>query len=381
MRPIRLALFLTFLITTKAFGAADDNAAVKYLRANVALRQAYALEPDAAPELEKALQSPLDQSDEKLIAAASEALTEFQHASALGTCDWELSISDGPGASTSHRGAIRELVAVAGIRARLRFRDGHTKEGLEDWLAADAAARQLSTDGTIASLLISYKLENEISDVLEPELGKFSRSELDFLADGARRMPLGMTMQSAFAREKLDRDDLASVAAAANTREDAVKSLTSGVPVLGGNENKAREIIDSCGGSGEGLRICIRKQSEFYARWNSRWSEPPAQFEADYNAEFLTASRSNAILARFTPSLSRLRWAEAYSQTRRMLLRAAIAVERNGAGVLNSFPDPSTGEPFTYLPQGGGFRLQSQIKENGMPLSITVAGGSGHRRQ
>lgn len=372
MRSTSIALFFTLLICTNVCGAADENAAVKYLRANVAMRQAYALEPDAAPALERALQAPLDQSDEKLIAATSEALTEFQHASTLGTCDWELSVGDGPYANTSHRGAIRELVALAGIRARLRFRDGHAKEGLQDWLAAVAASRQLSTDGTITSVLISYKLEREMSDVLQPELGKFSRSELDSLAEGARRIPLGMKMQSAIAREKLDRSDLADVVAGAHSREDAIKSLTAGVPILGANENKAAEIIDGCGGSVESLRICIRKQSGFYTDWNSRWSEPPAQFEAEYNNAFLTASRDNPIIAKFTPSLSRLRWAEAYSQTRWMLLRAAIALERDGATALSAFLDPSTGAPFTYYRQEGGFRLESQVKDNGMLLSINV---------
>ena len=372
MKSTSLALFFTLLVCTQASEAADENAAVKYLRANAALRQAYALEPDAAPALEKALQSPLDQSDEKLIAAASEALTEFQHASALVTCDWELSVIDGPNANTSHRGAIRELVAVAGIRARLHFRDGHTKEGLQDWLAAEAAARQLSTDGTITSVLISYKLESEISDVLELELGKLSRSELDFLADGARRLPLGMTMQSAIAREKLDRNDLANAVAVANSREDAIKGLIAGVPILQANEKKAEEIIDSCSGSAEGLRTCIRKQSEFYAVWNSRWSLPPAQFEADYNNAFLSASHNNPIVAKFTPSLARLRWAEAYSQTRWMLLIAAIAVERDGATALGAFPDPSTGAEFTYSRQEGGFRLESQVKDNDTLLSISV---------
>jgi hypothetical protein len=372
MRSTSLALFFTLLICTQALGAADENAAVKYLRANIALRQSYALAPEAAPWLEKALQSPLDQNDEELIAAASEALNEFQHASTLETCNWELSVSDGPNANTSHRGAIRELIAVAGIRARLRFRDGHTKEGLQDWLAAASAARHLSTDGTITSVLIRYKLEREISDVLEPELGKLSRSELDFLADGARRLPAGMTMQSAVAKEKLDRNDVADVVAVANSREDVIKRLTAGVPILRANAKNAEEIIDGCGGSVESLRTCIRKQSEFYVEWNSRWSEPPGQFEADYDSAFLAASRNNPIIAKFTPSLSRLRWAEAYSQTRWALLRAGIAVERDGATALSDFPDPSTGAEFTYSRQEGGFRLDSQVKDNGTLVSITV---------
>lgn len=372
MKIISLLLLVAVPICPRGVEAADENAAVKYLRADVALRQAYPLEPDAAPALEEALRSPLDPRDEKLIAASSEALTEFQHASTLGTCDWELSVSDGPNANTSHRGAIRELVAVAGIRARLRFRERQTKEGLRDWLAAYAAARQLSTDGTIASVLISYKLVRELSDILESELGNLSPSELDLLEDGTRRPPFGITMQSAIAREKLDRNDLADIVAVANTREEAVNVLTAGVPTLKGNEKKAEEIIDGCGGSVEGLRICIRKQSEFYAEWKSRWSETPGEFEADYNAAFITASRSNPIIAEFTPSLSRLRWAEAYSQTRSMLLRAAIAVQRDGASALDAILDPSTGARFTYSRQERGFRLESQVKDNGTPLSITV---------
>lgn len=372
MRPINLAMFCTFLISMQPFGTGEENAAVKYLRADVALREAYPLEPDAASKLEKAVDSPLDQSDENLTAAASDALKEFHNASALGTCHWELSVSDGPEANTSHRGAIRELVAVAAIRARLRFRDGHTREGLDDWLAAQDAARQLASDGTITSVLISYKLERELFNVLTPELGKFPRIDLDFLADKAERLPPGVTMQSAITREKLDRGDLADVAAAAKTKDDAINSLTAGVPILGGDKKKALEIVDGCGGTAEGLRSCIRKQSEFYARWNSHWMEGPAQFEAEYNAEFSTASQSNPILAKFTPSLSRLRWAEAYSQTRMTLLKAAIAVEKDGPAALASFPDPSTGEPFTYARDGTGFRLQSILKENDTPLSITV---------
>src|SRR5438046_10601264 len=49
-----------------------ENAAVKYLRADAALRQSYALSPDAAAKLEKALELPLDGEDEKLVAAAEE---------------------------------------------------------------------------------------------------------------------------------------------------------------------------------------------------------------------------------------------------------------------------------------------------------------------
>src|SRR5467141_445425 len=95
----------------------SENAAVKYLRADASLRQSYALPPDAAVKLQKALESPLDVEDEKLVAAAEEALVEFHHGAAIQRCDWETSAEDGPFANTAHRGAIKELVAVAEIRA------------------------------------------------------------------------------------------------------------------------------------------------------------------------------------------------------------------------------------------------------------------------
>ena len=101
----------------------SGNAAVKYLRADASLRQSYALPEDAAAMLQRAAASSLDLDDEKLVTAAAEALVEFHHGAGSSRCDWVMSSEDGPRASTAHRGAVKELVAVAEIRSRLRFRD------------------------------------------------------------------------------------------------------------------------------------------------------------------------------------------------------------------------------------------------------------------
>jgi hypothetical protein len=162
------------------------------------LRQSYPLPPDAGSKLEKALESPLDGEGEKLVAAADEALVEFHHGAALKTCDWELSIEDGPLADTSHRGAIKELVAVSGLRARLRFRDGNLPGAMNDALATMAAARHLSVDGTLASVLFAYKLERMISGVLERNLDQFSPSQLNELAIGLDALPSGSSLGGAF---------------------------------------------------------------------------------------------------------------------------------------------------------------------------------------
>src|SRR5439155_26566306 len=123
-----------------------ENAAVKYLRADAALRQSYALSPDAAAKLEKALELPLDGEDEKLVAAAEDALVEFRRGAATNRCDWEVSVEDGPLTNTAHRGAIKELIAVSGLRARMRIRYWGVTGATCDAIASSDSAWHLSVD-------------------------------------------------------------------------------------------------------------------------------------------------------------------------------------------------------------------------------------------
>jgi hypothetical protein len=349
------------------------NAAVKYLRADAALRQSYALAPDAAAKLEKALESPLDADDEKLAAAAGEALVEFHHGASLKECDWALSAEDGPFANTSHRGAIRELVAVAGLRARLRFRDGDSDEAISDALAALAAARHLSVDGTLASVLFAYKLEKAIIGVLAQNLTRLSPVQLKNLANGLDSLPAGSSLPKAFVSEKVDRDDLSRIIERAKTRDELIERLVKGVPRLQSNKELAVDIVDGCGGSVEGFLSCVGQQNDFYRSWATRFSLPPEQFEKEYQSQIEDLSKKNPVIRVMTPSLPRFRWAEAYARTRRVLLEASIAVRLDGPSALNRHLDPYDGKTFTYVPVHGVFRLESQLRDNGIQLSLSTA--------
>ena len=209
-----------------------ENAAVKYLRADAALRQSYALAPDAAAKLEKSLALPLDAEDEKLVAAAEDALVEFHHGAAIKRCAWIISDQDGALANTAHRGAITELVAVSGLRARLRFRDGDTPGAMGDALAAMAAARHLSVDGSLASVLFGYKLEREITGVLAQNLLRFSPAQLNGLANGLGVLPSGFSLSTAFESEKVRRNDFLAIVQIAKTRDELIAQLLKKVPAL-----------------------------------------------------------------------------------------------------------------------------------------------------
>jgi len=349
-----------------------ENAAVKYLRADAALRQSYALAPDAAAKLEKALASPLDEEDEKLVAAAEDALVEFHHGAAVKRCDWAMSVEDGALANTAHRGAIMELVAVSGLRARLRFRYGDTPGAMDDALAAMAAARHLSVDGSLASVLFAYKLERAITGVLAQNLLRFSPEQLNELVSGFSTLPSGFSLGTAFESEKVRRNDLLTVVQAAKSRDELIEQLLKKAPALRSNKELAGEIVDGCGGSVKGFVNCIDQQQAFYASWAPRFALPPEQFEKAYKADIEEFARTNPLIRQFTPALPRFRWAEAYNLTRRALLHAAIAVRRDGPKALNQHLDPYDQNPFSYIPVDGGFRLESRLTEGGILISLSI---------
>jgi hypothetical protein len=120
-----------------------ENAAVKYLRADAALRQSYALAPDAPAKLQKALESPSDAEDERLVAAAEDALVEFHHGAIIQQCDWSMSFEDGPLANTAHRGAIMGL-----WYALLVFEQRHAEE-IGDFARAAIAEFLVEAHGAV----------------------------------------------------------------------------------------------------------------------------------------------------------------------------------------------------------------------------------------
>jgi hypothetical protein len=112
----------------------------------------------------------------------------------------------------------------------------------------------------------------------------------------------------------------------------------------------------------------------------SRFTLSPEQFETEYKVEIEKFSKANPLINKFTPSLPRFRWVEAYTPTRRALLLAAIAVQIDGQGTLDQHLDSYDGKPFSYIPVNGWFRLESRLSENGAPLSLSVLASAEDRK-
>jgi hypothetical protein len=298
-------------------------------------------------------------------------LAEFQHGASSKLCEWQMSAEDGPFANTSHRGAVRELVAVSALRARMRLRDGDHNGAVTDLLAAYAAARHLSLDGSIASVLIGYKLEREVTAALQNAIALLTPAELETLESGFAGLPPGSSMQNVIAAEKLSRNELGDIIGNAHTHDELISRMAE-IPSLANDRAKARELVDGCGGLLAGVMNCINRQHAFYEKWVASFGLPPEAFQQQYDADYARASIGNPILERFTPMLSGFRWAEAYNNTRRALLQTAVAVQRGGTKELSRYPDPSSGSPFNYTQLANGFVLESSLNENGRPISLSV---------
>jgi hypothetical protein len=144
------------------------------------------------------------------------------------------------------------------------------------------------------------------------------------------------------------------------------------VPFLQSDKTLATEMVDGCGGSVKGFVNCVNQQHSFYTVWSRRFGFSPEQFETKYEAEAEERSRTNPVIRLLSPALPRFRWVEAYSQTRRALLLAAIAVRLDGPRALNRHLDPYDRNPFTYMSVNGGFRLASGLREDGVPLVLAI---------
>ena len=212
------------------------------------------------------MESPLDVEEEKLVAAADEALVEFHHGAASNRCDWVMSSEDGPLANTAHRGAIKELVAVAEIRSRLRFRDGDIPGAIDDAVAAMPAARHLSVDGSLASVLFAYRIENSVTGIVARNLLRLSTAQLRELESAISGLPNGSDLKIAFEGEKLDRNDILASVQAATTRDELIEGLLRNIPVLKSNRELAEQIVDGCGGSVRGFTHVWTNNSPFMYR-------------------------------------------------------------------------------------------------------------------
>jgi hypothetical protein len=133
-----------------------------------------------------------------------------------------------------------------------------------------AAARHLSVDGSLASVLFAYRIENAVTGIVVRNLLRLSTAQLRELENAINRLPNGSDPKIAFEAEKLDRNDILASVQGATTRDELIEGLLRNIPVLKSNRELAEQIVDGCGRSVRGFMHCVDQHRSSYISWAPR---------------------------------------------------------------------------------------------------------------
>jgi hypothetical protein len=98
---------------------------------------------------------------------------------------------------------------------------------------------------------------------------------------------------------------------------------------------------------------------------------PREQYDAWWNGLRDGMREQHPLAATMLPAFESLRPRLDRFQIEQTMLGAGLALSQSGPEKLPQFPDPVTGQPFTYVTKENGFELQSTFKVKGKALTMT----------
>jgi hypothetical protein len=356
-----------------------DNAALKYW-------QAFATMPKLSQDQQNLLAdyaeypvNPQDAHIRDLVNQADYALSMMHRGAAIRHCDWGISYEDGVLLLLPQGGAARQLAALARLRGRMRIEAGQTKEGIDDLIAADTLARHVSQNGGgFIMILVGYATEGRLNESLALYLPKLDAKTLkDLKARLDALPPFGTLPNSLLTCERESLDWFVRKVKETKDKEGLLAfmsfiNVSEGKPAAG---DRARALLEECGGTAEGILQFAAKARPSYDRLAPKLDLPLDQFEKEFERES-KAQAGNPVYKVFFPALEKVRQLKARADVRRALFSAALAVQMDGKDALKDHPDPVAGGTFEYVPFDGGFELRSKYKtQDDKPVTLTV----GHR--
>jgi hypothetical protein len=383
VRALCLAVALLGLPPGSAFadGGPDlsANAALKYWQAFAQLPTL--TQPERNKLASECVTMPLDAHARELVTRSAYALQMMHYGAALRRCDWGIGSEEGINTLLPHADGAHVLSALACLRARLRFEEGHNAEALDDLVAALTLGRHASAHGLNIMLLVGHGIERRVGETLALYLPRLSAPALNDLKARLDALPPGGTPATALpVEEKFDVDWLARKLK--GMKDQA--SLSAFASQVYDAPEKRRAFLEECGGTAEGMLRFVEAMRSSYVTLAKKLDLPPDQFATELEREERRQA-GNPVFKALFPAMGRVRWLQARADVRRALLSAAIAVQLHGPEVLKKHPDPVAGGSFEYAAFPGGFELRSKLQldepirsklrvaeRETKPLSLTV---------
>jgi hypothetical protein len=356
-----LCLIVAFVGLSPASASANGD---PDLGANAALKywQAFAQLPPLTHAEQNKLTAecvtmPLDAHARELVTRSAYALRMLHYGAALGPCDWGIGPEEGINTMLPHADGAPVLSALACLRARLRFDEGHLAEAVDDLVAALTLGRHVSAHGLNIMLLVGHGIERRASETLAPYLPRLSAPALGDLKARLDALPAGGTPATALPLE--EQFDVDWLVRKLKVMKDQA-SLSAFASQIYDTPEKSQAFLHECGGTAEGMLRFVEEMRSSYEVLAKKMELPPNRFAVELEHEEKRQT-GNPVFKALFPAFGRMRWLQARADIRRALLSAAIDVQLHGPQALKDHPDPVAGGPFEYVAFPDGFELRSKL--------------------
>jgi hypothetical protein len=366
-----LVAFATVTLSSPARGEitvdyppVSDNAALQYWQAFAMLP---ALDAEQEKLLEECLTAPLDDATTALLDKSRPSLMFLHRAAKLRNCDWGFDYRDGISLYLPHLAKARTLARIAVLDARRAFEKGPSSAARDDAFGIVALARQVGGDHTLVSMLVCYALENQMIDLVAPQVPKLGADYADAVAMFKTLPPSPRLDHAVMCERRLMASILRQLNEAEARRPGGWREVWQNT--TGPDTPESLENIDS-----------LAKLTQLLEDFQSTYDElgqlvmlPHAEFDAKY-PEFVERARAaNPMAELLLPAMDKVAAAQRKTEVRMAMLLASIAVAEGGPEKLADLKDPFGDGPFTYRELPGGFELSSKLEADGKPVTVKFA--------
>ena len=115
----------------------------------------------------------------------------------------------------------------------------------------------------------------------------------------------------------------------------------------------------------------VNDSAPFYEAVKKAATQSPDDFDKAVKSA-AAAMPLNMIVQTLAPSLARQRMNSAKLEAMQAMLRTAVAITLRGDSEVATHKDPFGGKPFAYETLPGGFRLTSELKDQGKAVTLRV---------
>ena len=391
---IRAASFCASLVMWfggSAWGAdpaPGPNAAVVYWQSFASMPTVTAEQADKIASTYATPGSPISDEVKGLLDRYGIAMHDFVRAGKFRHCDWTLEYEQGPYLVLPHASKMRDMTRVALARARIRIENGNAAGAVDDVVAVLAGSRHVANSRLLISLLVGIAIEDQAINFLAVHMPALPESEILRLQGALRDLPPVTRIADCLKQEGetfadwiLRTAEKEYAKAGLRTPNDWLRNLLGDFGWAASKSNEKEGPIDVSKVTPEIFRAALTRLKADYreleriARLQGKERrEQAAKFEAEilrWKKEPKPEEANRLLSATVLPGLARILEREEASGLRRQLLEVALAVQKEGPGVLEKRALPEGGK-VEWQKMEGGFELRVKYPESDKSESLRI---------